>query len=216
MAGTPMIDDIELRAVQHVRQETEQGYVAQRVAGLEGTLQQRMGRRSHRVAIAGVLVGDTAADDLKALQEKAMAGDEVTFTADIATALEISHMVIESFRAEQRVGAAGHFAYAVSLVESPPLPPPAETSPFGGLEGVGDLGFDGLDDVLAGVADEAGAALEAADAALDAAAGLAGLAGLGDFGNVGNPLTPLTDEIGSLSGIGDALTAALGSLKDLA
>ena len=192
MAGTPMVDDIELKAVQHVRQETDQGYVAQRVAGLEGTLHQRLGRRSHRVRIAGVLFGDSAPDDLKALQQKAQAGDEVTFSADITTALEISHMVIESFVAEQRVGPDDQFAYTMFLAENPPLPPPEETSSFGGLDdfGVGDLGFDDVDGVLDGVADQAGAALAAADGALEAAAGLAGLAGLGDFGDVDNPLHP--------------------------
>ena len=218
MAGTPMVDDIELKAVQHVRQETDQGYVAQRVAGLEGTLHQRLGRRSHRVRIAGVLFGDSAPDDLKALQQKAQVGDEVTFSADITTALEISHMVIESFVAEQRVGPTNQFAYTMFLVENPPLPPPEETSSFGGLDdlGVGDLGFGDVDGVLDGVADQAGAALAAADGALEAAAGLAGLAGLGDFGDVDNPLTPLTDQVGSLSGVGDALRAALGPLRDLA
>jgi hypothetical protein len=218
MPGTPMVDDIELNAVQHVRQETEQGYVTQRVAGLEGTLHQRLGRRSHRVRLAGVLVGDTAHDDLEALQKKAQAGDEVTFSADITTALEISHMVIEEFVAEQRVGPANQFAYALLLVENPPLPPPEETSAFGGLDdfGVGDLGFGDVDGVLAGVADQAGSALAAADGALEAAAGLGALAGLADFGNVDNPLTPLTDQVSSLSGIGDALSAALAPLRDLA
>ena len=216
MAGTPMVDDIELNAVQHVRQETEQGYVTQRVAGLDGTLHQRLGRRSHRVRLAGVLVGDTAHDDLEALQKKAQAGDEVTFSADITTALEISHMVIEEFVAEQRVGLANQFAYALLLVENPPLPPPEKTSAFGGLDGEGDLGFGDVDGVLAGVADQAGAALAAADGALEAAAGLGALAGLADFGNVDNPLTPLTDQVGSMSGIGDALSAALAPLRDLA
>lgn len=218
MAGTPMIDDIELVAVQHIRQETEQGYVAQRIAGLDGTLHQRLGRRSHRVRLAGVLFGDSAPDDLKALQEKALAGEEVAFTADITTALEISAMVIESFVAEQDIGPANQFAYAMALVENPPLPPPAEVSAFGGLDdfGVGDLGFDSLDDVLSGVTDQAAAALAAADGALEAAAGLAGLAGLGDLGDTDNPLAPLTDQIASLSGIGETLDAALGPLRDLA
>ena len=73
-----------------------------------------------------------------------------------------------------------------------------------------------VDGVLSGVADQAGAALAAADGALEAAAGLGALAGLADFGNVDNPLTPLTDQVGSLSGVGDALSAALGPLRDLA
>lgn len=217
MTGTPMLDDIALRAVQHIRQESDQAFLTQRVAGLDGTLHQRLGRRSHRVELAGTLFGETAADDLKALQHKAQSGEEVTFAADITTALEISHVVIESFVAEQQAGELGRFAYELRLAENPPLPPPAEVSAFGGLDdfGVGDLGFEDVDSVLDGAADQAAAALDAADGALEAAAGLSELAGLGDFDSVGNPIQPLTDEIGSLADVGGAITAALGPLREL-
>ena len=99
--AVPMIDDFELKAVQRIRQETDQDFACQRIAGLDGTLHQRLGRASHRVLIDGYLLPATATDDLKTLQEKASAGAEVTFTADITTALSIQKMVIESFQAEQ-------------------------------------------------------------------------------------------------------------------
>src|SRR6267154_1318432 len=126
--GVPMIDDIELKAVQYIRQETDQDYVCQKVAGLDGTLHQKLGRASHRVVLTGLLLPATATDDLKKFQDKASAGAEVTFTADITTALKIDKMVIESFRAEQQVGPAAQIAYCIALAESPPLPPPAELS----------------------------------------------------------------------------------------
>ena len=85
--ATPMIDDIELKAVQYIRQETDQDFTRQRVAGLSGTLHQKLGRASHRVVLTGYLLPATATDDLKKLQDKASSGDEVTFTADITTAL---------------------------------------------------------------------------------------------------------------------------------
>jgi hypothetical protein len=215
----PMIDDLELRAVQLIRHEIEQDYARHRVAGLAGTLHQKLGRRSHRVFLAGFLLPESAADDLKTLQDKAAAGDEVSFVADITSALEIEHMVIESFRAEQEVGPAGQIGYALVLAENPPLPPPAELSPFGGLNdfGLGRMGFDpdALGDVLDDVAAQAGELSDLADAALDAAEGLQALASLGDLGNLANPIRPLAEEAGSLRQIGSALSGLSGSIGRL-
>lgn len=220
MPATPMIDDIQLKAVQRVRQETDQAFARQRVAGLAGTLHQRLGRRSHRVMLRGVLLPATSADDLKALQAKAQSGEEVTFTADIVTALEVQKMVIESFVAEQEVGVAGQYAYTIVLAESPPLPPPAEVSSFGGLDdlGLGDLGFDAgaLGGVLDDIKDQAGAITGAIDSALDAVQQLGALASLTDLGNLGNVLKPLTDQVGELGSLESPvkdLAGALGELK---
>lgn len=214
-----MIDDVELEAVQHIRQETEQGYVRQRIAGLDGTLHQKLGRRSHRVMLCGMLLPETAVDDLKTLQQKASSGAEVAFTADITTALEVQKMVIESFCAEQYVGPAGQIHYAMVLAESPPLPPPVQVSSFGGLDdfGLGDLGFDpgALGDVLGDIADQAGAVMDAVDSALDAVQQLQALADLGDLANVGNPLKPLTDKVGELSALGPAVKALADAVEGL-
>ncbi len=201
--ATLMIDDFELKAVQQIRQETHQDFARQRVIGLEGTLHQKLGRRSHRVWLWGYLLPATAADDLKTLQEKASAGAEVTFTADIVTALEVQKMVIESLQAEQRVGPAGQTAYAITLAEAPPLPPPAEVSSFGGLDGLGDLGFDAgaLGDVLSDVAAAAGDVMDAVDTALDAVGQLSALADLANLASIGNPLGPVTDKVGELGGL---------------
>src|SRR5688572_5887117 len=130
MTAVPMIDDVELVAVQWIRQESAHGFGRQDVPGLEGTLHQKLGRRSHRVHLAGVLLPGTATDDLAGLQGKAAAGAEVTFTADITTALNVDHMLIEAMAAEQEVGRGGQFSYAITLVESPPLPEPAQATPF--------------------------------------------------------------------------------------
>lgn len=217
--AVPMIDDLELTAVQWIRQESAQGYAAHQVAGLEGTVHQKLGRRSHRVALGGVLLGETAADDLKTLQEKAAAGDEIVFTADISTALEVEKMVIDSLSAEQEIGSASRFSYALALVESPPLPPPAELSPFGGLDdfGLGDLGFD--TDALGGLLDEvaaqAGAITGAIDAAMDAVAAVGALASLADLGDLSNPLKPVSDKIGELSELGTGVVGAVDALSGL-
>jgi hypothetical protein len=207
--AVPMIDDLELKAVQWIRQESGQAFVRQRIAGLDGTLHQKLGRASHRVVIEGILLPATATDDLKALQEKAASGAEVTFTADITTALSVQKMVIESFHAEQFIGTAGQTSYCIALAESPPLPPPEEVSAFGGLDdfGLGDLGFDpgALSDVLGDIADAAGGIMDAANAALDAVEKLQALANLANLGSVGNPIKPLVDQAGALQSVSESL-----------
>ncbi len=217
---TPMIDDIELAAVQRIRQETRQDYVKHRIAGLEGELHQRLGRRSHRVLLTGLLLPAAAQDDLKKLQEKASAGDEVTFTADITTALEIDRMVIEAFQAEQEVGPAGQIAYSMILSESPPLPEPATVSAFGGLDdfGLGDLGFDpgALGDVLSDIEGMAGDLGELADAALAAVDQLQALANLANLADFANPIKPLADQVGSASEFGGQIESLRGSAEDIA
>jgi hypothetical protein len=198
--ATPMLDDIELKAAQLIRQEVEQGFRRQRIAGLDGTLHEHVGRRSHRVLVAGLLVGEKADDDLAALQKKAAAGEQVTFTADIATALDIDKMVIERFAAEQCVGPSGQTAYALMLSESPPLPPPAEVSAFGGLDdfGMGDLGFDtdALEGTLSDIADQAESVMAAADSAMSAIEQLQKLTDLGSLGSVGSPAQPVVEALG--------------------
>lgn len=212
-----MIDDIQLQAIQYVRQETHQDYCRQRIVGLPGTLHQKLGRRSHRVMLSGYLLPNTAPDDLKKLQEKAGGGDEVTFTADITTALNVDKMVIESFWAEQAVGPAGQITFSLILAESPPLPPPAELNPFGGLGefGLGDLGFDpgALGNVLQEIQDQAGAITAVMDKALDAVDQLSKFANLGDLVNIANPLKPITDKVGELADLGTAVKGLGDAVK---
>jgi hypothetical protein len=218
--ATPMIDDIELRAVQWARQTVKPRYVRQEVATLEGTLHQRIGRHSHRVALRGYLVGETAMDDLKTLQGKAKDGAEVTFTSDITTALEVEKMVIEAFSAEQVAGAGNQFLYELTLAESPPLPPPAEVSAFGGLDefGLGDLGFDpgALGDIVGDIAAQAGGIMDTLDSAIAAVEGVAALASLGDLASITNPMRPLTDRVADLGSIGPSVASLATALAALA
>lgn len=213
--ATPMLGDVTLTAVQHIRQETDGDLVALRIPGLDGTPHQRLGRRSHRVTVSGILLGDSATDDLGSLQALARDGAETTFTADIVTALEVAHVVVESLAAEQVVGGPSQYAYTAVVAENPPLPPPAQVTSFGGLDGFGDLGFDGLDDVLSGIADQAGALTGALDSALEAVGAAGLLAGIGDLGGVGNPLSPLVDAVGSIGGVGTAVSGVLDSIRGI-
>jgi phage protein U len=201
-----MIDDVELKAVQFVRQESDQQFVEQRIAGLDGRVHQKLGRGSHRVFLTGVLLPETAQRDLQKLQLKAASGEEVSFTADITTALTIDKMVIETFAAEQHVGPAGQISYAITLAESAALPAAAEIGAFGGLDAFGaggDLGFDAeaLGTVLDDVASQAENALAAADKVATAIEQLQTLSKLADLRIGGNPVKPLAETASRLAAV---------------
>ncbi len=190
----PLLGDISLVRVQRIEHELDGGFVSTPIAGLPGELQQRSGRPSHRVRIAGVLIGEDAASQLETLQQAATDGEELTFASDITTALDLQNVVITSFRAVEAAGQPNRFDYELSLAESPPLPPPAQLEAFGGLDefGLGDLGFD--TDLLDELGDVAGDLAAAADSALDLVDQLASLASLADLDlpQVGGFLEPIT------------------------
>jgi len=217
--ATPMLDDLELKAVQWIREETDAAFARQRIVGLDGTLHQKVGRASHRVMLAGAFLPDTSTDDLKKLQTKAAAGAEVTFTADITTALDVQKYVIESIAAEQVAGVAGQLTYRIVLSESPPLPAPAQVEAFGGLGdfGLGDLGFDPsvLGGVLGDISDAAGAIMSAADGVMDAVKSVAALGSLGDLANIGNPVAPLVDKVKELDNVAPLVTKLSASIGKL-
>lgn len=211
----PLLGDISLESVQRIEHALAVGFADVRVAGLSGAVQQRSGRSSHRVVIAGLLYGDGAADDLGKLQDAAAAGEELTFAADITTALEMQKVVITSFRAIEEAGRSDRFRYEVALAESPPLPPPAELSGFGGLDdfGLGDLGFDpgALGDVLGEVADAAGQIAGAVDDAMkvmDALSALTSLDGL----SLGDFMGPISKPIDAVKAVGTNFQSAMSAL----
>lgn len=212
---TPMLGDLALEHVTWAETRLAQRLVAVPVVGLAGDAQQNLGRASHEIALAGVLVGAAATDQLAELQRQAAAGAELDFTADITTALELAKVVVVEARFTAEAGRPDRYGFQLTLRESPPLPPPAEASPFGGLDGL-DLGFDpgALGDVLGDVLDQAGALQAAVEAAVDAVQQIAALAGLADLA-LGNPLTPMQEAAGSLAAVADpgaglALGRALG------
>jgi hypothetical protein len=200
----PLLGAITLQYVQTMAHALAGGFAATRIAGLAGEVQQRTGRPSHRIEITGVLFGEKTADDLKALQAAASEGTELTFAADISTALDLQRVVITSFRAVEVAGQPHHVRYEIALAESPPLPPPAQLEPFGGLGdfGLGDLGFD--EDLLGELENLAGQAAGAVDAAMDAVDQLQSLAGLADLGGLalGGFLQPLGDWTGGVGRLG--------------
>lgn len=207
----PMIDDLALDYVTMVRQRTIQRTVSFPVPGLDGNVQQHLGRGSHEIELQGVLVGEDAHDKLEELQEAVSSGEEVPFTADIVTALEMENVVIVEAEFEERAGRPGYYGYRIVLRESPPLPEPAELSPFGGLDGF-DLGFD--TDILDDITDMADDLQNALDAVTDVLGELEALAGLADLA-LGNPLSPVQDEADSIGSSGDESGEAADNLNTL-
>ncbi|MET0662498.1 MAG: hypothetical protein ABWZ42_05135 [Ilumatobacteraceae bacterium] len=210
----PLLGDVTLTAVQRIDQDLDAGFHDVAVLGLAGHAQQRSGRPSHRIAIVGVLTGSTAVDDLAALQTLATSGEETTFAADIVTALDLQQVVVTNFHASESAGKPGVIDFAIALAESPPLPPPAQLSGFGGLDGfgLGDLGFD--TDILGDLADLAGDVAAAVDGALDALDALDALAGLATF-DFDGLLAPVNDVTAVVSDVGSRLGPAVDSLAEM-
>jgi hypothetical protein len=210
----PIVGDITLTAVQEIDHVLDGGFVAASVPGLDGDPLQRAGRGSHAIRIRGVLRGETTGDDLATLQASAAAGEELPFAADITTALELQQVVISDFRARAVAGLDSVVTYELWLVESPPLPPPAEVSGFGGLDdfGLGDLGFD--TDIMGDLSDLADQAAGAVDAVMDAADQLQALAALGSI-DVGGPLEPLGEAVGGVTEVASTFASISASLAGL-
>ncbi len=210
----PLLGDISLEYVQRIEHSLDGNFLSSAIPGLDGQLQHRIARPSHRVRLRGILFGDGAAEQLSSLQKAAADGGELTFSADITTALDIQHVVIDSFHVVQDAAIPGRYVYELRLVESPPLPPPAEVSGFGGLDdfGFGDLGFD--TDILgdiAGLAGDIAGAVNDALGVIDALGALASLDGL----SVSGILQPLQDAANNVSPLASQFKDALTSLGDL-
>lgn len=208
----PLLGGISMEMVQSIEHSLDGGFADTPIAGLDGELQQRTSRRSHRIFLRGVLAGEAAADELKKLQDAAAAGAELDFSSDITSALDLQKVVIAELRSSESAGEPNRFDYALSLVESPPLPPPAQLSSFGGLDdfGVGDLGFD--PDMLGDLAGMAGDIAGAVDAAMSAIDTLSALAG-GAI-STGSILEPMQTATGKLAAIAPQMQKAMSGLSE--
>jgi len=199
----PLLGDISLSFVQQIEHALDAGFTGTRIAGLEGEVQQRSGRPSHHVSISGLLIGESAKDDLGKLQKAAQTGDELTFSADITSALDLQKVVIRSFQAAEQAGQPNRIAYQLQLVESPPLPPPAEIGGFGGLDdfGMGSLGIDG--GVLGDIASAAGDVASVVDKAKGAVEAVSAIANIASSGGL------------SFSGVLDPMNKAVNGVKGI-
>jgi hypothetical protein len=140
-----------------------------------------------RVLIAGSLHGDEAREAaVTDVRERFRAGEPLTFVADIVTATEVTHVLIEELRFAEHATAPDQTEYRIVLVESPPPPPPP--SLLAGLDA-------SLLDQAAGLIDDVTGAL----AAIDALA----------VPDLSDPTTGLRDVL-------DGTARAIGALEDAA
>ena len=207
--AVPLLGDISLQYVQRLEHRLDGGYTQTRIPGLAGELQQNTGRLSHQIYISGTLFGSEAASQLETLQQTAANGEELTFAANIASALELQKVVISHFRVVELAAHANTWQYELALQESPPLPPPAQVQGFGGLDdfGLGDLGFD--TDIMGDLQDFAG---EVAGAVDDALGVLDALGSLGNLDSVNGLLQPMDEPVKESSSVGGNLSGALNDL----
>ena len=177
MLVRPMIGSWEVPRIERIAAAESRRFAVLSVPGLSGDLHQNLGRSAMVVEISGALYSDEARDGfLKDLREKYLAGEPVTFVADIVKESELEQVLIESFDLEENSARPDQFFYSLRLREytEPPEPP-----------GIGaDLGLD-LD----------------ADLSLDALSGLDLLdlpnllPGVPQLGDMLSPLKPAAQEL---------------------
>ncbi|SDL36193.1 OmpA family protein [Geoalkalibacter ferrihydriticus] len=129
MSLRPMLDDIELQQVQFIDSDQEQILVGHAVPALEGDFWQGLGRRAGGINLAGVLTGAEAGEGLSILRDKFHAAAPVSFVADIAEAVRVDQMLIESMEVREIAGRPLRFEYAFRLREYTPPPPPRREIP---------------------------------------------------------------------------------------
>jgi hypothetical protein len=210
-AHVPLLGDLPLEYVQRIDQSLDAGFTSYPIVGLAGEWQQRAGRASHRIYLQGLIFGDDAPARLAALQAAAVAAEPLSFTADITSALELQRVVIAWIHVVELAGQPRRFEYELVLAEHPPLPPPAEVEPFGGLGefGAGDLGFDtDIGGAISNLADQAGSAVSEALDVMDKLGVLGNLDGV----SLGGFLSPLEEASTGITAAGAELRDAVTSL----
>lgn len=127
MPDRPMLDDLELELVQKIDSGHDHVLHQTGVPGLDGDFLASEGRRATRFTLTGVVAGEEAAEDLKALREKFAIADPVPFLADIATATRVENVLIEEMGVREIAGRPRRFEYSFALREyQPPEAPPVE------------------------------------------------------------------------------------------
>jgi hypothetical protein len=113
-----MIDRWQVQGIEQVRTLEARRLARLGVPGLDGDIQQDLGRRAARVCIEGSLCAADARDRfLAALRAKFTAATPVPFIADIVQGTRLDAVLIEAFELSEVNDAADAFRYRIVLVE---------------------------------------------------------------------------------------------------
>jgi hypothetical protein len=192
----PMLGDWEIPRIEGIRTLERRAFVEMPVPGRVGSVFQDLNSAPTRIAITGSLFGDEKRDEfLEAVRGQFREGLPVTFVADIVTATEVQHVIVDTLEFRENAHRPDETHFLIVLRESPPPPPPP--NPLGGLD-------TGLLDAAAGFMDTLTGALGALDA-------------LGNIPQLSDPTPPLrgmltevSSTMGGLSGSTAALTELFG------
>jgi len=187
----PMIGEWAVPRIERIGTVDRRRLARLSVPGLAGDLHHDLGSHSLAVEIEGSLHSDVERDDfLSRVREPFLAGEPLTFVADITTATELEQVVIEGLEVDEVNDAARSFRYRIRIRQyvEPPEPPPL----------VDDLGVD-LGPELDLLADLGLAGLELPNL-------------LGDIPSIGDPAPPLRE---ALAGVATALEPLQTMLADV-
>jgi len=152
MIVRPMIGQWSPPAIERIHAVEARRLAVLPVPGLSGDLHQDLGRGAMGLEIIGSLNTDEARDDfLKQIREQFLAGDPVTFVADIIKESKLEQVLIEELEVEEVADDPDSFRYRIVLREyTEPPEPPAPSADFGlelnaDLDLAASLGLGALD-----------------------------------------------------------------------
>jgi hypothetical protein len=126
MTTKPMLGDWELPQIEYISTQEERAIVELPIPGRAGSILQDMNNKPTHIYIAGSLYDEVAANDfLQTIRDKYQTGQPLTFVADIVTATQILHVIIEKLNFAESNQYPGQVSYEILLKESPP---PASSS----------------------------------------------------------------------------------------
>jgi hypothetical protein len=197
MAVTPMLGDWEIPRIALMRTEEARKLQAYPIPGRAGSVYQDLGAEATIIEVAGsIYLEEERGRFMEDARSRFLAGEPLTFVADITQATDIQYVIIESLVLEERGDRPDEVAYRMRLRESPPPPPPPD--PFGAID-------SDLLDAAGGFVDGVTGALDALDA----------LGDIPDFSDPSALIGGTTDEaigaIGKIGSIGGRLQDLFGT-----